>query len=672
MGSAISRVFEITKAVDYSDDQIVSNWVDLPEPGLLTVIDPRSRVPQRVIGGKGSGRTHLMRYCSFEGQCTRAKNAGVSVLEQVRVEGYVGLYVRCEGLNAGRFSGKGQSAETWAAIFAYATDLWLADVALTVYSQLLPELLTAEGDERGCVERLWSLLTCDAKAEKPSSVCDFRKMLETARRRLDRIVDNAAITRDVQDVEIIASRGNLVFGIPEVFERSFSVLSGITVQLLVDEMENLTEGQQKYVNTLVREKRSPTSIKVGARTYGVRTDQTLSAGEALVEGSEFSVVELDRTLRDNSHYRSFCDSLVRRRLEIGGFVVEGEVGEMFSSPSSKDMFSQTTVRVSEKYPSSPQRPWFVTLASVLRGGLGCSDVEARSVVHALQCADAPVLEKLNILLFLRRAKHGGSPVESARDVGRLGQAFRVRRADSPEHKVAYGHHSLDLVAQVCREAKLGAFERGGLDTLRRLSSGVPRHLLLMIKFACQRAAFQGEQPFVEQAPLSVQAQWFGIRRASDWFFEYAVACDHDTQSARRGVVRMASLFRKMRYSPALLESSPSAFAVADDLATLDGEAFAAVEHAVRIGLLVAKPHGRRAKNAEMGLRLAYQVSPMLSARFDISSSYRGVVELSPDEVRAAFLAPDESSFARFIEARLKSPFGGIADGKLMQGDLFRR
>ena len=53
--------FDVTKAVDYSDGEIYDSWVDLDNGGFAQLVDPTSSTPQFLLGGKGTGRTHLMR-----------------------------------------------------------------------------------------------------------------------------------------------------------------------------------------------------------------------------------------------------------------------------------------------------------------------------------------------------------------------------------------------------------------------------------------------------------------------------------------------------------------------------------------------------------------------------------------------------------------------------------
>src|SRR5580698_8636200 len=104
--------FNITKAVDFSDQEINDYWVDIPAgDGFAAMAKPTSPMPMLILGGKGSGKTHLMRYFSYPLQRIRhAKD----VIGGIQKERYIGIYLRCGGLNSARFSGKGQAEEVWA------------------------------------------------------------------------------------------------------------------------------------------------------------------------------------------------------------------------------------------------------------------------------------------------------------------------------------------------------------------------------------------------------------------------------------------------------------------------------------------------------------------------------------------------------------------------------
>src|SRR5262249_29001780 len=100
--------------------------------GLVEVmIKPRELTPQLLLGGKGSGKTHVMRYCSAAVQIAQWG----SLKAAIDKEGFLGIYIPAEGLNTHKFSGKGQSEEAWDAIFATYFEIWIATTFLEVLAE---------------------------------------------------------------------------------------------------------------------------------------------------------------------------------------------------------------------------------------------------------------------------------------------------------------------------------------------------------------------------------------------------------------------------------------------------------------------------------------------------------------------------------------------------------
>ena len=83
--------FNVTKAVDLDDKQIGDYWVDLPgSGGFKDLVKPTSPIPMIILGGKGSGKTHILRYCSYQVQRMRHESdVGVGLQK----EGYMGIYL---------------------------------------------------------------------------------------------------------------------------------------------------------------------------------------------------------------------------------------------------------------------------------------------------------------------------------------------------------------------------------------------------------------------------------------------------------------------------------------------------------------------------------------------------------------------------------------------------
>ena len=354
VGSMIEQIdnpFRITKSNDLTDEQIDQLWVTAGEEkdGLTGLARPSSPMAMFVLGGKGSGKSHLMRYYSFPVQLIRYRRSHQRAINGIAADGYLGVYSRCGGLDSHRFGGKGQTDDAWNTLFAYYFELWVADKTLWA----IEELITVGDLDRATHESITAAIT--ALFDKPvgpfTSLAEIRTYIAGLRRRLDYSVNNAALTNRL-DAEILVSRGRLFFGIPSAVCAHSQSLQKIVFVYLLDEFKNFTIPQQTYINTLIREKEGPTAFKVGARLYGIRTRGTLSGGERNQQGSEYEELRLDERFRNNPKgYEDFALKLIARRL-----------GAAFG-PDSIDP-DPTTL---SKYLEEPDLSWNSALLSELFG-----------------------------------------------------------------------------------------------------------------------------------------------------------------------------------------------------------------------------------------------------------------------------------------------------------------
>src|SRR3954466_4624900 len=84
----LKNPFDLVKATDLSDGQIADYFVDFPAgASLLDRIKPTSAMPMLIFGGKGSGKTHLMRYLSH--QLIRKRRPEETLRAAIASDGYV-------------------------------------------------------------------------------------------------------------------------------------------------------------------------------------------------------------------------------------------------------------------------------------------------------------------------------------------------------------------------------------------------------------------------------------------------------------------------------------------------------------------------------------------------------------------------------------------------------
>ena len=309
--------FDTNKATAFSDDEIATQWVDLADAqgGLVNILKPTSRTPMLLLGGKGSGKTHLMRYCSAPVQAARHS---ANMAHAAVSDGYLGIYVHADALNTDKFARGEIIDERWDLIFAHYFELWLATALLTVFSSYL-ESSGCDFDERAFAAGTIGLFDRTPNANL-KGLADVLGLITNTRKAIDFEVNNSRLRGTDSDVTITFSTGALVFGIPALIARHVKALRETLFVYLIDEVENFTAGQQRFLNSLIRYVRGNATTKVGARLYGIKTFETLGSGEPIRRDAEYERVVLDEILRDQSdQYEELVRRLVVKRIAAAGY-----------------------------------------------------------------------------------------------------------------------------------------------------------------------------------------------------------------------------------------------------------------------------------------------------------------------------------------------------------------
>ena len=76
--------FSIVKANDYSDEEIVKYWVGLGvgNDSIHMKLRPNELIPKYILGSKGCGKTHLLRYFSYESQKQRFNGDIIKLIKE--------------------------------------------------------------------------------------------------------------------------------------------------------------------------------------------------------------------------------------------------------------------------------------------------------------------------------------------------------------------------------------------------------------------------------------------------------------------------------------------------------------------------------------------------------------------------------------------------------------
>ena len=653
----IQNPFEITKAIQFTDEEINAFWVDINASGgggFKEVIKPVSPVPMIILGGKGCGKTHVAKYYSYESQRKRKKSNIKSLITE---EGFIGIYFLLGGLNEGRFKGNGISQDVWNAVFLYYMDISIAIRTLHIIHTFLQDSGLSLDDESSFCDDVSKVFTKQNNFGK--TLEDLITSLDDIRKNLDSNINNSVTTRKIE-VDLQLTRGRLVLSIPELLSKHSSFFNGKKILYIFDEIENIDIYGQKYFQTLIRETRPSIAIKLSGRLYSLKTRETFCDGESNMEGSEFELLELDRFLRDN--YNSFVNFVLRlcqRRVEkiyptVSSVEIFENKFESWNNVNDSNDESSTTDRLGDfalKELSGTECVHMTRFKGVLIAARIPDDVQNK-LICLLSCSQHPLVEKFNIFLFYKEwAKIDHLTEENLIEIAKGIQSESKLFIDGKKYKQSIhqkSHFRADIIAQMCKENSkfVTKFKReyySGLKTFVRLSGGMPRPLLLLLKSTFMYS-LEETNPFVDDAKISFEAQRRAIVKTSHWFFEDATNCE-DLEALQRGIEHLALFFKEMRYSDKPAECSCISFSYKQE--QVSAEALRVIESARTRSLLFEIWDGRKSKSSSKIERM-FQLNPILSPKWDLAIVRRGTIPLSGDFVNSMF---DSSFYENYVKLK---------------------
>lgn len=651
--------FALVKASDFSDAQIHELWVELGAPMINKIIEPHVRTSKYILGGKGTGKTHLLRYHSY--QVARLRYPNESGLETVVRQKYLGIFIRAANVDPGRFEPDPADSEKWQRLFGVYLELWLAAQLLEALIDIQTTSPTSEFSDLALFEVLARSLH-GAVGETFDTLTQFADWLKRERRKIDHAVDNAAFS-GVLDVRVSFSIGGLCAPLGRALEKWHPALADVSLIFMIDEIENFSAFQQEVLNSLIRYAEGVITFRVTGRLYSVKTTATMANGEENREGAEFKTTTLDDLLRDYQGYGKFAKAFVKRRLSVANIGSRAERPSLFDptehlediDPSA--FYSKAIDALGiEPTPQDLARRLITALSSA-DPKLKLSAEDARRVSDLLIPGLPVLLQRLNVLLFCKKYRKTGTAFVTAQELREAAEALVACQGKGARgtYATAYQHYSKDLFAQVCRESKIGGPIYAGFETFVKMSSGNPRNLLIVLGRMYEMVAFR-EMSFDKSRKLSVRLQTEAAIEAARFLFESDTNDGRMAEQAREAITKLALTLRTARFALSIPEVSPLAVSFA--IEELNEDAKVNLNSALNYSLLFEVPSGRPDRNSQKVLKKA-QLNPLLSPRWGLSIGRRGDLSLGKELCGAIFGTGCTREFdvlLKALDSRWNNPF----------------
>lgn len=662
MNNYSGNPFEITKAVDLTNEQINELWVDLGDTdhGFYDVIKPTSSMPMFFLGGKGSGRTHILKYFSYELQKMRFTSG---VCSGIKKDGYIGIFFRLGTLAESRFSGLGIDSDRWKKCFQYFMDLSIAYKTLTVFEEIFKDC-SIDVDYSALSKSISNLFDKRGNEFKGLTLREIIEKIEQFKKDIDYAVNNAPFNRDLLNIEILATEGKLIFDIVNILVQHIEDFEKISVLYLFDELENISFEQQKYIQTLIRMRENPVSFIFSGRLFAVMTKLTQcltgrGEGEPLenIRNSEFEEVILDNELRKASNYSEFIKKLCLKRVQESFTALQCEdISEVleynFHKEDIKDPFASKQLDFLIKEPERA-RVHLAKLKTKLQKAK-CSERITEQIIDNFTYPEYPLVEKTNVFLFYRKwvkSKKEGDLLTASEFIKKNADFFIKSPSANSEHKKVLSHFKADLIAQIYRDHNQPFYyQYTGIDNFIEMSSGIPRSVLSILKETYRISRFKGEKPFLESnARMSKSSQYEGVKAASRVFFETALDGKSGSKEIKNSIDRLATLFAEYRYSDKPTECSVLSFSTKER--ELTDTTLQNIKRAVEMSLLI-KVGDRKDKNSETS-EPQYKLAPFLSVLWRFPLTPRGCLSITPALANSIFDPSFKDTYEKSKNERVK-------------------
>jgi len=649
--------FHNTKASYYNDPEILEFWVnpDLTEKSFFhTIMEPTESMPIMILGGKGSGKTHILRFFSFRSQILRVKE-NKTILDQIVDDGYIGIYIVSNGLQASRFSGSMLSQDEWNTLFFYYINLeFLERTCKKIFT-----ILNDSGQKTIFDMSILNdnMLNHNLELTK-LNIEDLYKFFKEKRKEIDFQLASLRLPGKKTKLEINPILYKIDSGFYEIIDALLTIikpLKDVKVLFILDEYENFSEEQQKYFNTLLRQPSiAPKKIgfRISGRLWAAKTWNTYDDQEILQVDSEIKIVYLENIVKQK--FKIFADKLYKKRLEH----ILGKDSSYINFNKSFEVSTNCNENVLQDIQKKhKEKKHFKKLKKLLN-----DDHLFADIIEKFNCNNNYFLEKMNTLLLYKQWNQNYLSKEALliQNACLKSQKRYISQLDKYKTYVLY-----QLFKDYGR-----SISYSGYKNIIDLSANNPRIFLTILSNIYKECIYQNIDLF-SQDILPCKIQDKAILEASKWFWNNFTE-DIKDERVEWAVIKICELFRAIYRSDNPTEKDLVIFTF--DESELSKNVKDLIRRAIDHSLLIDLGF-RKDRNSHKKLTML-RLHPMLSPRWDLSVSGGGTISFKKNDMESLFLKNEkewegiEKSILERYMIKKRNIISPKRKRKLVSGSLF--
>ena len=619
-------------------------WADFVVPPGYDRLDPFEQdvfKPRVFIGGRGSGKTMLLRYFSHH---SRFSDDRPSIPDyEVR---HIGLYWRFDTQFTRVMRGRGLPRETWEGAFGHMAALLLTSEVLASLKNIAKskwERVGIEDLDAVPFERLTPF-----GLDLGSSFADAVQSVEAELFRLETWVGNVGKAEE----PLFLPGKNYVGALVTFVKEHISGLVDVNFDIYLDEYENIQEYQQRFVNTWIKHSTPPLVFHLAVKRNAFVEKRTVG-DESIAQIHDYRETDIEASFRTSDPQRKtevrntfelFAAEVLFLRLTGGEKVAEGIDLEAAVDP----VLLRDTKRLNERR-SVDYRSHVVGAAERLFPGLTeeqlgrgllkerslrnviAKDIEkslryrGSSLDHALFFRDDHPRATTVVPALLKRSSL--NPSDVLLELNKLEEGI----ANSFTGTTGWVQNNFVgclLMYYADRAAPCPLYV--GFSRFCVLASGNLRHLLELCYRSIEAARDADAEKSVTEVSVDIQAR--AVRLASASLLREVKTFGHRSHELHTFAHRLGELFRTAHSQPTQSETERSHFAVIRGDTLDDADVADLVTEAVKWSVLL-EDRATKKKNEDDREFSEYQLNPVYAPFFTISYRKKRRIELSTSELK---------------------------------------
>ncbi len=492
---------------EWKSAQFDKLFVEPPYMSSLTALRPTF-----LEGGRGTGKTVALRSMRYTE--TIARHTGSSCDELP----YYGIYTRINQNRIRAFHSPAFSAGASESLFVHYLNLVLAGRLCELGSWLVDgRACEMPSDDIAVVSQLLGY-------DELTDFASLGKAIRTGVVRLQMYVNNPGAVESPLLSPAEAPITELALCVSKIGR------VGAPIFICIDEYENLSEIQQRVINTYIKHAEEPVSYKIGVKRFGRKTRNTFG-GELLESPADYDNIDAS----SSKEYAGFARNVAHNRLLLARHEIEKQTGNSSGLPDQLERVLPTLTFEEEALKLGTERR-LTAFQQVL---------QQAGETRALETYQGLSITWRHFIAYWA-ARSQETPL----------QVLESFEANPPEWKTRFsnfGYESLFWLSQGRKGTRFRKYYTGWA-TLFGMSSGNIRYLLELL----DRGFTLASQSAPETAPYVVgpMHQTLAARNVGQDRLEQLESLTHHGVELKRIVLAIGKVFMELARNP--LKGSPEA------------------------------------------------------------------------------------------------------------------